>query len=442
MAANRAIFHPDFRDTPFWWDDYAPVHIRAALPARADVVVIGAGYTGLAAGAELARAGLGVVVLERNAPGEGASTRNGGQVSAEIGHGQADRNREIAREAMVAFELTERLAEEGGNASLYKRCGRLDAAWTSGHFARMAVEADALNRLHPDQARLLPPERQREQIGSDFYAGGLCVDLAGALHPALHYKSMLDTAISSGCQIVSRAEVRSLSRRHAGWKVDLADGAAIEADAVLVATNGYTGPATPGLLRRIVPVASHMIATEELELDLAASLLPGGRIVVDSKRVLYYYRLSPDGRRMLFGGRSRFTQVGARTSGALLHAAMSARFPQLAGARITHSWTGNLGFTFDHLPHVGRYEGMHYALGCNGSGIAVMAYLGHVAARNILRPDDPPSVFEKIALPANPLYTGDPWFLPPLGGLYRLMDDAERFLDAAGKAVRANSRAG
>lgn len=434
---KTAIFHPEFSETPFWWDSFAPRDDRDSLPARADVVIVGAGYTGLSAGAELASSGLSVVILEQSRLGEGASTRNGGQVTASVsGHGKASNSLqasrlddELASEAMDAFALTEETAQTGGNAAAYSRCGRFDAAWTSAHFKKMSAKADALNRRYPGQARLVPPQRQREEIGSDFYAGGLCVEMAGSLNPALYYKTLLDRAIAAGCRLMSKTRVVGLTRHNGGWQVDTADRGRVYADSVLVATNGYTGAATPDLHRRIIPIASHMIATEELPADLAASLLPTGRIVVDSKRVLYYYRLSPDGRRMLFGGRSRFTHVGARTSGSLLHAAMIARFPQMASTRITHSWTGNLGFTFDHLPHVGRRDNLHHALGCNGSGIAIMTYLGRIAARNILKPEAPRSVFEKIPLPANALYSGNPWFLPPLGGLYRLMDDMERFVD-------------
>jgi glycine/D-amino acid oxidase-like deaminating enzyme len=437
VAVRSGIFHSDFRDTPLWWDDFAPCVSRNSLPSRVDVVIIGAGYTGLTAGAELVRHGLSVAIVDQHRLGEGASTRNGGQVSASVSgqprHATAVQRRkfqaDLADEAMQAFTLIEKLCAEPGNEALYRRCGRFDAAWTSRHFAKMSAKADQLNAIHPGQAILVPPDQQRGEIGSDYYAGGMCVSLAGALHPSLFFKSLLNAAITAGCTMVSGTQVVALAQESGGWQISTADRGKLSADVVLVATNGYTGPATADLHQHIVPIASHMIATEELSADLANSLLPTGRIVVDSKRVLYYYRLSPDGRRMLFGGRSRFTQVGARTSGALLHAAMIARFPQLSDTKITHSWTGNLGFTFDHLPHVGHRSGLHYALGCNGSGIAVMTYLGRIAARNILQQDSARSVFERIRLPGHPLYTGSPWFLPALGGFYRFLDAAERRLD-------------
>ncbi len=195
---------------------------------------------------------------------------------------------------------------------------------------------------------------------------------------------------------------------------------------VVVATNGYTGDATPQLKRRIIPVASHIIATEELPADLARSLIPRGRTINDTPRVLTYYRMSPDGKRMVFGGRARFTAVGPEVSAPALHRMMTDRFPQLAGAKVTHAWTGNVAFTFDYLPHMGEIDGMHYALGCNGSGVAMMSYLGHQTARKIIGGGNRVSAFEDLDFPARPFYTGNPWFLPIVGGWYRLRDRIDR----------------
>ena len=152
---------------------------------------------------------------------------------------------------------------------------------------------------------------------------------------------------------------------------------------MVIATNGYTGDITPQLKRRVVPLASHIIATEELPADLAASLIPKRRTLSDTRRVLCYYRMSPDGKRMIFGGRARFTQVSPQVSAPILHRFMTDRFPQLRDAKVTHAWTGNVAFTLDALPHMGRQDGMHYLLGCNGSGVAMMTYLGWQTARKI-----------------------------------------------------------
>ncbi len=154
----------------------------------------------------------------------------------------------------------------------------------------------------------------------------------------------------------------------------------IECREVVVATNGYTGDLTPRLKRRVVPVASHIIATEELP-EPASKLIPEMRAIGDTKRVLTYYRPSPDGTRLIFGGRARFTAAPPEVSAPALYQYMIDRFPQLDGIRITHVWTGNVAFALDYMPHMGTDQGVHYLLACNGNGVAMMTYLGTETAR-------------------------------------------------------------
>jgi len=112
----------------------------------------------------------------------------------------------------------------------------------------------------------------------------------------------------------------------------------------------------------------------------------------------------------------------------VLYGYMIERFPQLRGTRITHGWTGNTAFTLDALPHMGEDEGLHYALGCNGSGIAMMTYLGFQTARKIARAANYACAFDTEDFPGHPLYSGNPWFLPFVGGYYRLRDRLDRML--------------
>jgi glycine/D-amino acid oxidase-like deaminating enzyme len=136
--------------------------------------------------------------------------------------------------------------------------------------------------------------------------------------------------------------------------------------------------------------------------------------------------LSPDNGRVVFGGRARFTQVDATVSVPILHRYMTDRFPQLRGVKVTHAWTGNVAFTFDALPHMGRRDGLHHCLGCNGSGVAVMTYLGYQTARKIARVANYACSFDREEFPDHPLYSGNTWFLPVVGGYYRLRDNLDR----------------
>jgi glycine/D-amino acid oxidase-like deaminating enzyme len=436
--ARGAIFAPEFRPTPYWWEAYKPVAGDLAdLPREARVAIVGGGYAGLSAALELAKHGIDAVVLERGALGEGASTRNGGAVSggvnvgksfsgkpAEIGPERAGR---MLSDAYDAFALVERLIEEEQIGCFWQKRGRFVGAWTPAHFAYQETRLRNLNDNAQSGAYMVPRERQRDEIASDYYYGGMVVERSAALHPALYYKGLLDACRRRGIAVCAETAVEGIARSDAGWRVATSRGD-IAAREIVIATNGYTGALTPQLKRRIVPVASHIIATEELRDDLARSLIPNGRTLSDTKRVLCYYRMSHDGKRMVFGGRARFTQVDPLLSARVLHGYMTERFPQLRGVRITHGWTGNTAFTLDALPHMGEDEGLHYALGCNGSGIAMMTYLGYQTARKIARAANYACAFDSPEFPDHPLYSGNPWFLPMIGGWYRLRDRVDRML--------------
>jgi glycine/D-amino acid oxidase-like deaminating enzyme len=399
------------------------------------VAIVGGGYAGLSAALELAKHGIDAVVLEANALGFGASTRNGGAVSGGVNVGKSftgritevapDRAGRILSDAAEAFALIDRLIEEEKIDCRWEKTGRFVGAWTRRHFEAQSHRLGLLNASAQSGAYMVPRERQREEIASDYCFGGMIVERSGKLHPALYYKGLLEACRRRNVAVCAKAAVTGLARTGSAWRVETARGDVAAGD-VVIATNGYTGTLTPALRRRVVPIASHIIATEELPPDLARSLIPKGRTLSDTRRVLCYYRMSPDGRRMVFGGRARFTQVEARVSAMVLHHYMVDRFPQLRGIRVTHAWTGNTAFTLDALPHMGSRDDLHYCLGCNGSGIAMMTYLGWQTARKIAGAANYACTFDTEEFPDHPLYSGNPWFLPAVGRYYRLRDRLDR----------------
>jgi glycine/D-amino acid oxidase-like deaminating enzyme len=435
---ERDILAAGFSPTPYWWEAWRPTAAELSdVPAEARVAIVGGGYAGLSAALELARHGVGAVVLDANEPGFGASTRNGGAVSGgvNIGKGFTGRTTAVAPEraarlladASDAFALVDRLIETERIECHWEKRGRFVGAWTRAHFRRQAQRLGLLNSAAQSGAFMVPRDAQRDEIASDYYWGGMVVERSGKLHPALFYKGLFDACRRRGVIVCGLAPVRRIARLGHGWRVETGRGDIVAGD-VVIATNGYTGRLTPALRRRIVPIASHIIATEELPEDLARSLIPKGRTLSDTRRVLCYYRMSPDGRRMVFGGRARFTAVDAATSAPILYRFMTARFPQLRGFRLTHAWSGFTAFTFDALPHMGEAGGLQYCLGCNGSGIAMMTYLGWQTARKIAGAANYACGFDTPHFPHHPLYSGNPWFLPILGSWYRLRDNLDRLL--------------
>jgi glycine/D-amino acid oxidase-like deaminating enzyme len=429
------IFHDNFQLKPYWWEAYHPVALSEVdLPNSVDVLIIGAGYAGLNAALEITKAGRSCVVLDAQEPGFGGSTRNGGQVSGGVNVGKRIINRALTEEeakpflndAVDAFTTIEDIITLNKIDCGWQKNGYFLGAWCKSHYDAMEKKMHLLNNEAASGAFLVPRERQREELGSDYYHGGMVVTRTAHLHPALYFKGLLDLAVKAGVPIASKTPAGALKENGDGtWSVSTPRGS-ITARDVIVATNGYTGSVTPDLQRRIVPVGSYIIATEDLPAGLADELIPHHRSVADTRRVLTYYRLSPDRKRMIFGGRAKFGFTDPRTTAPMLYQFMLERFPQLAGIKITHAWTGNVAFTFDELPHMGKHKGLHFALGCNGSGIAMMTYLGRETARKILGLSNKRIAFDQPDFPTFMGYTGNPWFLPAVGAWFRARDWVDR----------------
>ncbi|NQV45099.1 MAG: FAD-binding oxidoreductase [Rhodospirillales bacterium] len=432
---NNDIFHQDFQLKPWWWEAYEPQALDLTdVPPTADVAIVGAGYAGISAALELAKNNINAVVFDAEQPGFGGSTRSGGMISGGRNVGkrytrttaaEAARIQLLRRDAADGFELIERLIEEEKIDCGWHKTGSFTGAWCRKHLDAMADKVAQMNEISPGEAYLVQPEQQREHIGSDYYRGGMVVERGAHLHPALYFKGLLDACERRNVTICAKAGVTKITQVGAAWRIETSRGAT-EVKDVMIATNGYTGDITPDLKRRVVPVGSYMIATEELPEDLARSISPKNRSLSDSRRVLTYYRMSPDGKRLLFGGRAKFGQTEPLETAPILYGFMTDRFPQLKGSRITHAWTGNVAFTMDEVPHMGTLDGLHYALGCNGSGVAMMTYLGTQTARKIAGVTNQPSAFDGPDFPTHPLYHGNPWFVPIVGRYFRTRDWIDR----------------
>lgn len=427
--AVPALLSPSYRQSVLWREQAEFPDVPVTPPPRSvDCVVVGAGYAGLSCARELARAGRSVAVLDAHDIGWGASARNGGMVIPGLKAGPASLERAYGQlgrrtyaEVNEAFDHLEALIVGEAIDCDYVRCGQLYLA----HAERLVSSLRAMAREHGDRmgepVRFVPREALGEEIGSTAYAAGLVIERSGGLHPARLHAGLVGLARAAGASLHPSTPATSIARRasRGGFRVTFPAGAIDCAD-VVVCTNGYADGLLPGLRRRVLPVGSFIIATEVLDPGLARSVSPRGRMLIDSKRFLFYWRLTPDGR-LLFGGRCGLGPTTITRARDFLYDSMLRVHPQLAGTRVERAWGGNVAITLDRLPHVGRVDGAWYATGCNGAGVAIITWLGGRLARHLLGEAPAPSFAELRHRPI-PLHRYRAAYLPLVGLWFRWHD--------------------
>jgi glycine/D-amino acid oxidase-like deaminating enzyme len=405
------------------------------IPSKADVAIIGGGYTGLSAARTLAKQGLNVVVLEAETIGWGASSRNGGMTLTGLKTGMHTvikrYGRELAKElfqcSVDSVSAVEQVVKEENIDCGFTRSGHLYTASKPSHYESMKSEVDFMTKEFDHKVRLVSPKDLRSEIGSDIYHGALVDEVSGGLNPAQFVAGLADAAARAGATLCARARVNKIERRESRFVIQTERGS-LEAESVLVATSGYTGRATKKLQKKIIPIGSFIIATEKLPDELAHELSPKNRMIFDSMHYLNYFRLW-DGR-MIFGGRAAFFPENKNTiarSGEILRNEMIKVYPQLNGAKVEYVWGGTLDFAFDMMTHVGEEDRVFYSLGYAGHGVAMATYLGATVAEAMMKGNIKDHPFAKFNFPGAPmgLYNGSPWFLPFAGAWHKILDWVE-----------------
>jgi glycine/D-amino acid oxidase-like deaminating enzyme len=430
LAAGHLGNESSVTYAPYWWDAAPRLESPGpALPAKADVAIIGSGFTGLSAALTLLDKGRQVVVLDRGVPGYGASTRNGGQIGS--GNQKFSVKRLIAlrgeekaaallREGTRMLDYIEHLVETEKIDCHFRRCGRFRGAMRPEHYEAMAADMKDLKRVAGVESFMVPRSEQQSEIGSEVFFGGSVLPNDASLHPALYHSGLMQRVEARGGAIIGQAGVRHIARDTDGFRLKT-DAGPIQCRDVLVATNGYTENLVDTLKRRIVTIRSALIATDELPADLTARMMPKNRVYGNTNRVFYYFRVAPGENRIVWGGRA----AGATGARAFRHLAndLLTVFPDVGDIAVTHAWDGQIGYTHDALPHLGRMaDGMHYAVGYCGTGVSRATYFGHKIALQIVGDPDGRTAFDDLAFPAFPFHSIAKRAVPIVAAWYRFRD--------------------
>ena len=417
--------------TPFWWEAAPPGPVPVQPPARSvDVAIVGAGYAGLAAGLTLARAGRSVAAFDAMHPGEGASSRNGGITSGSIRPSHAAITRTFDEATAYAIEAESKTAREFLYDFIrseeidcdFRLTGLFKGALGFGQYDTMARGAEAMAKRLGIETYAVPHGEQEQYIGSGFYRGGVVRKDIGGLHPGKFHAGLLQLALAAGVAVHGHTPVTAIRREGATFRVQTPSGT-IEARQVLVCTNGYTDGAAPYLRRRLVPVRSRIIVTEELPAEVMDRLMPQRMMMGEGRQLGYYYRPTPDGKRILLGGRESGHGGDATVPTQRLRRGLAEVFPELEGVHLSHSWYGNVAMNRDMLPRIFEKDGIVYASGFCGSGVVWAPWVGTRAAHRLLgNGEEGRSALFSRPPAAVPLYRGNPWFMPAIIRGYALQD--------------------
>ncbi|RWP75260.1 FAD-dependent oxidoreductase [Mesorhizobium sp.] len=420
---------------PIWQKPPAAPAFQSLFPGgqRVDVVIVGGGILGLSTALHAARLGLAVQVLEAGEIGQGASGLNGGQVIPGLKydpewlleHFGPDRGEIVVNFAASTADAVFELIRDEKLAVPFVRNGWIQAAHTETAL-KAAANRDRQWQARGADVRLLSRTEIAALTGARGYLGGWLDRRAGVIDPLAYTSELARIASAAGVKIAEHQKVVRLDKNAGLWLISTEGGAELQAKAVILATNAYTGDLLPGLAETIVPLHSFQIATAPLPPDVAAGILPERQAVSDSRRILVYYRKSADGR-LVLGGRGRMALPTGEGDWAHLERALLRLYPALSGVAVEKRWFGRVAMTPDHLPHIHEPEqGLMAVVGCQGRGVGLMTALGERIAGYLASGDARQLPFPASPIRPIPLHAFRQAGVAATIAWYRMLDAFER----------------
>ncbi len=400
----------------------------AYLEDREDIVVVGSGFSGLNVALHLARGGRVPVIVDAGEIGAGCSTRNGGQVSSEmrpdldeytVRYGK-QRAISILRTGVEAHRyIGQFIAEEGIDCN-YSVCGHFIGAHRPDRMTGLAHFAEQQRTLGTD-AEIIERNNVCDFVASPEFHGGIHLPGWSSLHPGRYLAELTRLVKAEGVRIVTGTRVEQINDQGTHIAVHVA-GRIVCAEHVVLGTDGYTDSACPWMQRRVVSLASVVMATEAMPHKNVQSLYPRASMVYDTRLNVTYHRPSPDGDRVILGTVVPVDTNNLQSCYSHARANMLRVFPQLANVGLANIWSGFVGATFDRLPHIGQHGRIAYAIGYNGTGVAMTAYLGRALARRMLNQKGAETGLDNLPMATFPYYRGQTWYRRPVLAWHGILD--------------------
>jgi gamma-glutamylputrescine oxidase len=396
---------------------------------QADVAIIGAGFTGLSAAYHLQNLGFSTVVLDENCVGWGASGRNGSLMLVGYKHNLyalaskygIETTKEMLDMSLDGIELVRSISEKHNINCEFTKNGSFLAAYKPSHLEKLKKEQEYMSRELKYENYIVEKKDVESEIHSPLYHGGMIDPNACYLHPLKYAIGLADAVEVSGGKIYEQTKVTSITRSNGEVTLTTPFGE-VKASNVISATNGYTQKVTKKLSRSVIPVGSYILTTQPLGSGVANRLIPSKRGLFDTKKFLYYFRMTKDDR-LLFGGRVNFKANESPELYQLLQKSMLEVFPELKQAKIDFTWGGNVALTFDLLPHIGQMDdGTYFALGYSGHGVSLSTLMGKLLALKITGDESDHNILEKFPLKQIPLHDQRALVLNIVGTYYRFLD--------------------
>ena len=420
---------------PYWWEDYKPYYLKnCSLKNQSyDLVIVGAGYAGICAAKESVSQNLKTLLIDQNALGEGASTRSAGMVSGGLNLGKKiDLFKEYGHQTAVDFIQESigsyRFLEDSINGYYddvkFQKTGRLVLAHSKKKLEALKQKTNLLNSLTNLKLEFL--ESTNHEISNDYYKGGMLVHDAASIHPGLFYKFLLNQTLSSKLNIFSPCKLLSHQKIDNFYLVNTSEGF-VKTKYLLFTTNGYTGREIGKENYNIIGVPSYIAVTNEIGNENIYKAMPKLRMYSDTKNDLFYFRPTPDHKRLLFGAFPVWSSNGEKSSfvKSFFYKNIKKILPTLNNFTIDYIWSGKVGVTFNTLPHVKNQNNKLYVFGCNGSGVALMPYLGYKSISLINKKNNSTLIIAKIQNKKNYLKFMITLLLPILGIYYRFKEMIE-----------------